>query len=532
MYNVMLVDDDVPVLDYLESAVPWAQLGLNLTGVFEKSRDALEAAMDAMPDFLITDIGMPEIDGLELVSRLKAKAPHLKVLIISCHNEFQYAQQALKLNVSEYVLKETLSVDTIYPILQTMIQDLENQNLILQQNERLKWFEGQHRFEIKKKLLRELLYASIWDGHDWLNRCAQQGLHLQQAAVIPVLCHVDRYAETLHKLRLTDETYGFAIDNIVTECLKDNGDGVFFPLDHKTSLLFFPVSTSIQHNPYDRIKVELHHLQKAVNRHLKSSTSFMIGEKLTIAALRTGITDMLADMQQLFYEKEGSIKENNKISYAAEDLFVHYAEAEQELKRYLLNDNMTELHTALKKWMSLIHHKKYHPSMVKEWILKLILDIQIKVKTLKHYTTSFSNEFIHHKILQMDSIFHLEEWLFDYLQQTTAPMDFQSIHNSIVVKAQNYVSNHIHEKISTETVAAYLHLNASYFSRMYKQGTGEGFIKYVMRTKMQEACKLLDTTNKTIEEISELLGYEHKSYFNKCFKSILQISPVEYRGQK
>jgi two-component system response regulator YesN len=111
-------------------------------------------------------------------------------------------------------------------------------------------------------------------------------------------------------------------------------------------------------------------------------------------------------------------------------------------------------------------------------------------------------------------------------------MNFSSIQNSIIVKAQNYVANHMNEKISMESVAVHLHLNPSYFSRIYKQGLGEGFIKYVTRMKMQEACKILDTTNKTIEEISDQLGYENNSYFNKCFKNVLHISPTEYRGQK
>jgi len=62
--------------------------------------------------------------------------------------------------------------------------------------------------------------------------------------------------------------------------------------------------------------------------------------------------------------------------------------------------------------------------------------------------------------------------------------------------------------------------------------TGEGYIRYVTRIKMEEACRLLDTTTKSIEEIADQLGYENKSYFNKCFKAILNVPPIEYRGQK
>lgn len=531
MYKVMLVDDDVPVLDYLEKAVSWADLGLKLEGVYEKSKEALEAGLISMPDILITDIGMPEMDGLELVQKLKMKSPQLRVLIISCHNEFLYAQKALKLNVHDYVLKETLSVDSISLILKSVIQELEIQNSMLEQSERLRRFEGQHRSVIKEKLLRELLYAPIWDYQDWVNRCIQQGLDHMDESIIPVLCHVDRYSDTIHKLGLNDETYEFAIDNVVSEFLKSKGIGVFLPLDSKTSFLLIPYSSSIHISAFDMVKDHLRGIQKVILNNLKSSTSYFIGEKIYSPQLRSGISEMLADRDRHFYEQDGIISRFSREKFTPEDLFIYYAEAEQEFKRHLVNDNISELKEVLKKWISFIISRRYRPSDVKEWILKLMLDMQIKLKTLKHYTFSYSEEVIHRKILQMDNIFHLEDWLLSYMEQITLTMNLSSIQNSIIVRAQNYVANHINEKISMETVAAHLHLNPSYFSRIFKQSTDEGFTKYVTRIKMQEACKLLDTTNKTIEEISDLLGYEHKSYFNKCFKNVLHISPTEYRGQ-
>jgi two-component system response regulator YesN len=532
MYKVMLVDDDIPVLEYFEKAVPWASLGLQLEGVYDSSKKALEAAMISMPDILITDIGMPEIDGLELVKRLKTKSSGLKVLIASCHNEFAYAQQALKLNVHEYLLKETISVESITQVLQSLIQELETQNAILQQTERLKQFENQHRSVIKVKLLRELLYAPLWDYRDWIHQCMQHGFDLRHDSIIPVLCHVDRYSDIIRKLRLNDETFAFAIDNVASEFLHSKGSGVFLPLDSKTAVLLFPVSSSLHINAFEMVKEQLHGIQAAIAHHLKSSTSYFVGNKMNNSQLRSGLTELLVERDKHFYDKDGMIRSVNKEPFATEDLFIHYAEAEQELKRHLVNDNSSELKEVLKKWIAFMIHKRYHPSTVKEWVLKLMLDILIKLRTLKHYNSSYSEEVVHQKISQMDSIYHLEDWLLNYMEHITFPMNFSSIQNSIIVKAQNYVAHHMEEKISMETVAGHLHLNPSYFSRTYKQDTGEGFIKYVTRVKMQAACMLLDSTNKTIEEISDQLGYENTSYFNKCFKNVLQISPTEYRGQK
>lgn len=532
MYKVMLVDDDLPVLEYLEQALPWEGLGLQLLGGYDESKEALKAALNDMPDILITDIGMPEMDGLELVKQLKQKSPMLQVLIISCHNEFGYAQEALKLNVHEYLLKETLGVETIKPILKTMVQNADNRKSIVQQTERIKQFESKHRSVIKEKLLWELLHTPLWNFGEWSNSCLQQGLDFSKGTIIPVLCRVDRYSDTISKLRLNDETYTFAFDNIASEWLSRTDSGAFFPLDSKTAFLFFPTDSSLHVNPFEMVREQVQEIQDVILKNLKSSTSYYIGQRIEGIQLRSHVSDMLVHGDIHFYERDGTVRLFSKEPFSTEDLFIHYAEAEKELKRNMINGSTEELKEMIMKWFAIIIDKRYHPSMVKEWMLKLMLDLLIKLRTLKHYNSSYSEEVIHQKILAMDSIFHLQDWLLQYMEQITLPQSTYYVQSSAIIRAQNYVARHIEGKISTEEVAKYLHLNPSYFSRMYKQGTGEGFIKYVTRIKMQEACRLLDTTTKTIEEIADLLGYENKSYFNKCFKNVLNVPPIEYRGQK
>lgn len=84
---------------------------------------------------------------------------------------------------------------------------------------------------------------------------------------------------------------------------------------------------------------------------------------------------------------------------------------------------------------------------------------------------------------------------------------------------------HIDQKIGLQEVAEQLHLNSSYFSRLYKQQTGETFISYVTKEKMNRAKEMLDYTNKTVDEIADLLGYDSKSYFLKRLKNIMVCRP-------
>ncbi len=86
------------------------------------------------------------------------------------------------------------------------------------------------------------------------------------------------------------------------------------------------------------------------------------------------------------------------------------------------------------------------------------------------------------------------------------------------------------KKITLGDVASYLHMNPSYFSRLYKKDTNENFIDFVNRTKMERAKDLIESTNKSIEDIAYMIGFENKSYFLKIFKKYFGVVPNHYKG--
>ena len=105
LYRIMLVDDEEEVRKAMIRNMDWEKLGFRVVGDAENGQDALEKLEQLEPDVVMTDIRMPYMDGLTLTAEIRKKYPSIKILIFSGFDDFEYAQQAIKLNVTEYILK-------------------------------------------------------------------------------------------------------------------------------------------------------------------------------------------------------------------------------------------------------------------------------------------------------------------------------------------------------------------------------------------------------------------------------------------
>lgn len=104
-YKVLLVDDEEEVMDVIEHRISWKQMGFEVIGKARNGVKALEISEKMQPDVVITDIKMPYMDGLELARNLKQDNPDVKILILTGFDEFEYAKEAVHLEIEEYILK-------------------------------------------------------------------------------------------------------------------------------------------------------------------------------------------------------------------------------------------------------------------------------------------------------------------------------------------------------------------------------------------------------------------------------------------
>jgi len=117
MIKVILVEDDIEMLEGLKHVIDWESLGFSIVGTARNGNAALSLVEKHAPDVIITDITMPMMSGLELISAVKKIHPQIKSVIISCHEEFEYAREALRLNANEYLLKHTLTAEALTQVI-------------------------------------------------------------------------------------------------------------------------------------------------------------------------------------------------------------------------------------------------------------------------------------------------------------------------------------------------------------------------------------------------------------------------------
>ena len=104
-YKVLLVDDEEEVTNMIEERIDWAGLGFEVAGKAQNGVKALELSEKVQPDVVITDIKMPYMNGLELARYMKQENPGVRILILTGFDEFEYAKEAVHLEIDEYILK-------------------------------------------------------------------------------------------------------------------------------------------------------------------------------------------------------------------------------------------------------------------------------------------------------------------------------------------------------------------------------------------------------------------------------------------
>lgn len=128
MYKVVIVDDEPIIAEGLARVVDWQSLGCEVMGTAFDAKDGADLIREHEPHILLTDVNMPQVSGLEMLAAIRSEFPLLQVTIISGHGDFHFAQEAMHLGASRYLLKPT-KMDEIYEAIGIMLDNIRKQEL-------------------------------------------------------------------------------------------------------------------------------------------------------------------------------------------------------------------------------------------------------------------------------------------------------------------------------------------------------------------------------------------------------------------
>jgi two-component system, response regulator YesN len=526
MYKVALVDDDVHVLRFLEKMIPWNEYGFIVAGSFKDSVEAYEKLKLHDYHLLITDIGMPRLNGIELIQLLKQEEIDLHKVILSCHDEFHYAQQALRLGAFDYILKESIEQEIIEELLKRLKVEMDNKKQMDKEKDDIENFFKKNKF--KTDFIEKLMDSNYKDDDPWWKEMdSNLYTDFTHEHCIPVLCFVDKINGVIEKFE-NESLFYFSINNIIYETIKrDWKDVQIFYLEYKFFIVF-------PHGDGKASMVEqsLQEVNSKLNSFLNLTITTMIGKSSKeLKGLIDSMRELLRSEIQRFYYPHGTINYLKVVPFEKPTIFKDYMEVIEELTTNIIKEDEEKVIRIIKDQLEKMRTLRCNPPTVRDWSVKLVLDVKLRLDNFSYYKDSIPINMTEKLINRVYSADYLEEMIIEICKQMIQHIkQIEDIPKSgEIAKVQKYIQLNIHRKITLGEVANYLHLNPSYFSRLFKKETGEGFIDYVTRIKMEHAKELLKYTTKTVDQISIDLGFESKSYFLKTFKKFFGVPPISYR---
>ncbi|WP_242851500.1 response regulator [Clostridium sp. DMHC 10] len=225
MYKVMIVDDEIPAREILSYIINWEDTDFRIVYSASNGKEALNKYSDIKPDLIITDIQMPIMDGLDLIEEIQKINKYQKFVILSCYEDFTYAQRAMKMGVKDYLIKDLISPNDLYGILAKTKTDIDNasmkSNKTTKEHRLLNFFK-----ENKDIALRKLIFNNI-DEDDCYNLIENLNFNLNGKLFTLFFIQIDNFFKYIENEKFYTQTLNEIIKN-VTEIIKELNIGESF----------------------------------------------------------------------------------------------------------------------------------------------------------------------------------------------------------------------------------------------------------------------------------------------------------------
>jgi two-component system response regulator YesN len=536
MYKVMMIDDDMPVLKYLQELIDWRALGFEVCASTFSSVKALQLFEEHKPDLIITDIGIPQINGIQLAERFKKAQPDVGVIFLTCHEDFHYAKQAIALEAEQYLIKDELTAETLeasirkYVKKMSAIRDIKDssstrntvqRNMIMLKQSFVERITKVKAADTLKEYAKEL-------NMDWKHP------HFMVAvASINYTAFAHRY--TYKDSNLLEHAVLNIAENI---CLEHNAYSALIDKDSNL-LLVYNFYNKMGGNPIAVFERFLEDLHEKVKQYLSLELSYDLTKTVhELTAMGEWYVKLLRERHNRFYEREMLFRVTDRVSE------VHWSLTGADLMHSLEESflsvykqgNLTEILAELSRVKSNAVQWRVNPDVLKTTLMRWLRMVW------KDNPLQDDFERCALKITTIDPFFELISLAVEAVHETHAVSNpsyavghafSESIANKHprLQEIERYIMEHLSENISSVTISNVLHLNPSYFSRYFKRLKGENFTDYVHSLKMRIAAKVLLESDETIEYIGHSLGYSDRTYFSKVFKKYNGMSPNEYKHQ-
>lgn len=518
MYKLIIADDEKMIQEGLANLTLWSELGFEVVGVFSDGLEIIEQ-INSMPiDVILTDIKMTHMSGIDVAKYVDEKKIPCKVVFISAHREFELAQQGIRYGVKDYILKPTkyTELKTIFSKIKEELdrkkQDYEQQQI------------AKERWEALYPVLEERFIENLVVGALDNNKVLEQQWNLlypeREARKSPCMLAelgIKDYDDFLkHKWQYGAGQFEEAVGNFVK--MYDKGGSFHIVYKSKERIRMFGIMDECSGNMEDRPALCNERLKCLIHQ---MSDVFRISISIEKVKVFCNYFQILED--------KGNIIGTNIHSEQVENFFY-------EQKKMIMSNLMSgNISLAQKILLNVINSMSDEDIKYRRHFLANIFSgisefLWENNQQLYHIVQPF---ILYKSIMNMNTqqeIVVYCNYVFDSMKTREALSDFFD-QGSIVNRIKKYVRNHIYEDVTLENVADEMFISSEHLSRLFKKQTGENFLQFVTRMKMNEAIELLRDPQYRVYQVGERLGYKTTRHFSRLFYNYMGYYPSQYRKE-
>ena len=532
LYSIILVDDEEEVRKSIIKKIEWQSAGFKLVGDAENGEDAIEKIEVLEPDVVLTDIRMPYMDGLVLAEKIRQRYPSMKVVIFSGYDDFEHAQKAIKLNVTEYILKP-VNVEELTSILKRIKGNLDRE---IEEKRNISRLRENYRKSLpifREQFFNDLVHKNL------SNEIAEQKLREYDIPIagawkwIIAAVAVERGEVgdtlTLHREEelipvsvmqiIRDKLEGycrFALFQSVLEAEmvvvvaldEDSITGlidVFGDICKETKrILEVPVTIGIGHSCGELSNIPFAY-QSAIDA---------LGYK---AIAGKGNTIYINDMEPVGSGKLefDSVLEADLISA------IKFGPSEK------IEASVTQVIQKMESAKVHFRQQQVYMFRVLNSVIQMVQQHDLDLEEIMD--GGFESMAVFDKIQKGE----FGSWLFKVAEKINQAInqerDFTT--RQVIHEAKQYIMDHYQNPdLSVEMICRHLHMSPAYFSTLFKKETGQAYIAYLTDLRLNKAVELLNKTEDKTYVIAAKVGYQEQNYFSYVFKKKFGVSPTKFRG--
>jgi two-component system response regulator YesN len=525
--KLLVCDDDISTIDVIQSQLNCQELGIQCILRAYNGEAAIGIIERERPELILCDIGMPKVSGIEVLKYIYENGVYTEFAFLTCYEDFEYAREAVRYGATNYLTKP-IDFDELNEALLRMISSV-NEHLA-------QWEKGEDqsaRDTMQNNVLRQIHDGFYGTNRDRIEKLlVRSGLACLEAdmpvRLVMMEAETTKNSENGWERELLAYTYSHLAEEVLTGHIGCSSTIVNVGERYIWTTTFMRADQHSEEDCFQRAR----EFFRLCSLHLTLMPVCLIGDERPLyqaaaeaAELREQIPKVMLHGGSIYF-----LRDVRNITSATTSLIdevqIMRMVKENDREKYLALvsgalEKISHSHSDNGSLMFLLHQD------ILQAFHSCLRDNNMPIRVL------FQNE----ELRRLDrnanrspvDMVNYASFLYDYV---SGALRSKSEGDDIIGNVKRFIMAHYKEDIDRDAVAAVAYITPNYLSKRFRAEVGMSLREYINQLRIEEAKRLLLSTNATVTEVASEVGYDNISYFSTVFRKLCGMSPVEWCAGK